>query len=141
MKVEILMIGKVSEKPYQKLIEQYLDRCAKRLPVSLIHCKNSDELFRRISGKECIIALDEHVKAPNTNDFCSWLEKKINSGLNRIVFCLGAAEGHDPRIKELANEYVSLSPLTLNHQLALLVLSEQLYRTVSIMSGAPYHKA
>jgi 23S rRNA (pseudouridine1915-N3)-methyltransferase len=73
--------------------------------------------------------------------FCSWLKSKINSGINRIVFCLGAAEGHDPRVKAAAKELMSLSALTLNHQLALLVLSEQLYRAVSIMSGDPYHKS
>lgn len=141
MKVEILMIGKISEKPYQKLIVQYLERCSRRLPVEIVHCKNEDEMLRRLSGRECIIALDEHVACPDSNGFCKWLELKINAGINRIVFCLGAAAGLDEKVKKMATEFLSLSPLTLNHQLALLVLSEQLYRSVSIMSGDPYHKA
>lgn len=141
MKIEILMPGKIQDKPYQKLIDLYLERCSNRLPVEIINCKNQDELVKRLNGKESIIALDEHVKCPDTNGFVKWLDTKMKSGCNRLTICLGAAEGHDPRVKALANEFISLSPLTLNHQLALLVLSEQLYRAISIMFGEPYHKA
>ncbi|MDD2999868.1 MAG: 23S rRNA (pseudouridine(1915)-N(3))-methyltransferase RlmH [Candidatus Riflebacteria bacterium] len=141
MKVEIFMIGKIADKPYQKLVELYLDRCSRRLPVEIIFCRNEDELLRRIAARECIVALDEHAPCRDTDGFCRWLEQKINSGVNRLIFCLGAAEGHDPRVRAAATEFISLSPLTLNHQLALLVLSEQLYRAISIMFGEPYHKA
>ncbi|MDN5279604.1 MAG: rRNA (pseudouridine1915-N3)-methyltransferase [Clostridiales bacterium] len=141
MKVEILMIGKIGEKPYQKLINQYLERCSRRLPVEIVHCRSEDEMLRRLTGRDCVIALDEHVRCSDSDGFCKWLEGKINAGINRIVFCLGAAAGLDKRVKDAAHEFMSLSPLTLNHQLALLVLSEQLYRAVSIMSGDPYHKA
>ncbi|HNS08410.1 MAG TPA: 23S rRNA (pseudouridine(1915)-N(3))-methyltransferase RlmH [Candidatus Ozemobacteraceae bacterium] len=141
MKVEILMPGKIADKPYQKLIELYLERCSRRLPVEIVNCRNEEELLRRLAGRECIVALDEHAKCHDTNGFCQWLETKINSGVNRMTFCLGAAEGHDPRVRAAATEFISLSPLTLNHQLALLVIAEQLYRAVSIMFGEPYHKA
>ncbi len=141
MKVEILMIGKISEKPYETLIRQYLDRCGKRLPVEIVNCRDEDAMLKRLNSRENIIALDEHVPCQSSEGFCQWLETKINAGANRMVFCLGAATGLDRRVKAMAGEFLSLSPLTLNHQLALLVLSEQLYRAVSIMSGDPYHKA
>ena len=126
---------------YQKLIDLYLERCSNRLPVEIINCKTQDELVKRISGREYVIALDEHAKCPNTDEFVKWLETKLKSGSNRLTICLGAAEGHDPRVKAAAQEFISLSPLTLNHQLALLVIAEQLYRAISIMFGEPYHKA
>ncbi len=141
MKVEILMIGKISEKPYEALIRQYLERCGKRLPVEIVHCRDEDAMLKRLSGRETIIALDEHVPCRSTEGFCQWLELKINAGVNRLTFCLGAAAGLDQRVKSLATEFMSLSLFTLNHQLAMLVLAEQLYRAVSIMSGDPYHKA
>lgn len=141
MKVEILMIGKIADKPYQKLVDLYLERCAKRLPVEVVNCRNEEELVRRLVGRECIIALDEHARCPDTNGFHQWLGQKINSGVNRITICLGAAAGQPAGVKTAASEFISLSPLTLNHQLALLVLAEQLYRVVSIMFGEPYHKA
>ncbi len=141
MKVEILMLGRITDKPYQKLIDQYLERCSRRLPVEIIHCRNEEELLKRLEGRECIIALDEHARCPDTDGFCRWLGQKINSGINRMTLCLGGAEGHDPRVRAMAGECVSLSPMTLNHQLALLVMCEQLYRAISIMFGEPYHKA
>ena len=141
MKIEILMPGKIQDKPYQKLIDLYLDRCSNRLPVEIINCKTQDELVKRLNGREMIIALDEHSKSPNTDEFVKWLDTKLKSGCNRLTICLGAAEGHDPRVVAMAKEFISLSPLTLNHQLALLVLAEQLYRAISIMFGEPYHKA
>lgn len=141
MKIEVLMIGKVADKPYTKLVNLYLDRCGRRLPVKIICCKNEDEMVKRAEAREYVIALDEHATCRDTDGFCKWLGGIINTGNNKITFCLGAASGLDPRIKALASEKLSLSPLTLNHQLALLVLAEQLYRSVSIMFGEPYHKA
>lgn len=141
MKVEILMLGKIADKPYQKLVDLYLDRCSRRLPVEIIACRNEDEVLKRISGRECVVALDEHARCHDTDGFCRWLDQKINSGVNRMTVCLGGAAGHDPRVRAAASEFISLSPLTLNHQLALLVMAEQLYRAVSIMFGEPYHKA
>lgn len=141
MKIEICMPGKISDKPYQKLIDIYLERCCGRLSVGITCCKNHDELLKRITGRESIILLDEHAKCYDTNGFTDWLQNKINSGVNNLTFCLGAAEGHDPRVRSKATEKLSLSPLTMNHQLALLALTEQLYRAISIMYNEPYHKA
>ncbi len=141
MKVELLMIGKISDKPYQKLIQMYLDRCSNKMPVELIHCRNSEEMVRRISGKSCVIAMDEHARCYDTKGFHSWLEQKINSGINRMTICLGAADGVPADVRKAADEMISLSPLTMNHQLALLVMAEQIYRVISIMFGEPYHKA
>jgi 23S rRNA (pseudouridine1915-N3)-methyltransferase len=141
MKVEILMIGKIGEKPYKQLIDQYLGRCGKRLNAKIIHCKDADEMVKRLKGHTCIIAMDEHVESKDTMGFSKWLKKKIHGGENKLTFCLGASAGLDKRVKEMATEFISLSPLTLNHQLALLVLAEQLYRSISIMFGEPYHKA
>jgi len=140
MKVELLMIGKISDKPYQKLVDSYLERCSRRLPVEITACRNHDELYKRLSGRESIVILDEHAKCYDTAGFVRWLDTRIKSGLNRLTICLGAADGHDPRVRSVAEDQLSLSPLTMNHQLALLVLSEQLYRAISIMFGEPYHK-
>lgn len=141
MKVEILMIGKIADKPYQKLIDLYLERCSRRLPVEIINCRNEEEMIKRLAGKEMIVALDEHARCHDTDGFNHWLGGKINSGLNRLTICLGAAAGLPEGVRSRANEFISLSPMTLNHQLALLVLAEQMYRVISMMFGEPYHKA
>lgn len=140
MRVDILTIGRLAEKPYRHLVDQYLERCRHRLPVDLVPCRDLAEMRRRLPGEE-VIALDERGREMTSVEMASWLGRKMNAGGNRLTFCLGPAEGLGDEIKALAGEKIGLSRFTLNHQLALLVLSEQLYRSVSILFGEPYHKA
>lgn len=140
MHVDILMVGKIAEKPYQSLVEQYLTRCRGRLPIDLVHCRDLAEMRRRLPS-EGLIALDERGSCLTSQELADWLRRKMNSGLNRLTFCLGPAAGLGAEIKSLATETLALSRLTLNHQMALLLLSEQLYRGLAILFGEPYHKA
>lgn len=141
MRVEILMVGKYSDKPYQALVEEYLGRCRKRLAVSVIHCRDEAEMRRRIEGVERVVALDEYGRVLDSMKFAGWIADTLRSGLNKMVFCLGPSAGLAADIKAAAHDRLALSSLTLNHQLALLVLAEQLYRGLSILAGEPYHKA
>ena len=140
MQAEILMIGKVQEKPYRTLLDGYLARCQKRISVDIVPCRDDAEQIKRTEGKEWIVALDERGKALDSMGFAQWLSGHIHSGRRRLTFCLGGAAGLPETIKKGAQERLSLSSLTLNHQLALLVLGEQLYRGLSILFGEPYHK-
>jgi len=140
MKLEILMIGKIKEKPYRELIESYFLRCSGKMCIELIHCKNEDEMEKRLKNRSVIVALDEEGKNLDSTEFSEWLLKLVNRGTNAVVFCLGGAEGLSEKLKQKTSETLSLSKFTLNHQLALLVLAEQIYRGVSIIFGEPYHK-
>ncbi|OIP32204.1 hypothetical protein AUK22_00210 [bacterium CG2_30_54_10] len=134
------MIGKVSEKSYKTLVEQYITRCRARLPIDLVFCRDLADMRRRLPPDE-VVALDERGSCMTSREVADWLQKKINAGRNRLTFCLGPANGLDMEVKKAATETIALSRMTLNHQLALLVLSEQLYRGLSILFGEPYHKA
>lgn len=140
MRVDILMIGRISEKPYRQLIEQYLCRCRNRISVDIIRCRDLEEMRRKLSHDETI-ALDEQGIEMNSVEFSDWIRGRINCGCNRLTFCLGPAAGFDAQTLAKVSKKISLSRLTLNHQLALLVLCEQLYRSISIIFGEPYHKA
>ncbi|MBF0503020.1 MAG: 23S rRNA (pseudouridine(1915)-N(3))-methyltransferase RlmH [Candidatus Riflebacteria bacterium] len=141
MKVEILMIGRISEKPYKALIDQYLERLRGRLSVDITPCRDDNEMEKRLDNREWIVALDEHGKEPDSAAFSNWINERIKSGISRVTFCLGGATGLPNPVRKVARETFALSKLTLNHQLALLTLAEQLYRGVSILFGEPYHKA
>jgi 23S rRNA (pseudouridine1915-N3)-methyltransferase len=140
MNVDILMVGKVAEKPYRQLIDQYLQRCHRRMPVEIVPCRDFSEIERRVVGQADVVALDERGRVFSSAEFAAWLAKRMNSGTSRVTFCLGPAEGLPEKFRREARETLALSPLTLNHQLALLVLAEQLYRGLSILFGEPYHK-
>ena len=141
MRVEILMIGKIADKPYRVLIDQYLERTRGRLQVEIVSCRDEAEMEKRLQGREWIVALDEHGREPDSIEFSRWLDGRFRSGIGRLTFCLGGAAGLAPGVRRAAGETISVSRLTLNHQLALLTLAEQLYRGVSILFGEPYHKA
>ncbi|RCK80136.1 MAG: hypothetical protein OZSIB_3640 [Candidatus Ozemobacter sibiricus] len=140
MRIEILMVGRLAEKPYRQLVEQYRERCRSRLPIEIIGCRDLEEMRRRLPDTE-VVALDERGPEMTSRELADWLRRKMNAGRNRLTFCLGPAEGFDAATRARLPESLALSRLTLNHQLALLVLSEQLYRGVSILFGEPYHKA
>jgi len=141
VRVEILMVGKYTDKPYRELVDEYLGRCRGRLGVSVIHCRDEAEMRRRIEDAERVVALDEHGKVYDSMTFAGWISATLRSGLNKLVICLGPSAGLAADIKAAAHEKLALSSFTLNHQLALLVLAEQLYRGLSILAGEPYHKA
>ncbi len=141
MLIDILMIGKIGERGYRDLAEGYLRRFQDRARCQIVHCRDEDEMARRTTGQGAVVALDEHGKTRDSMQFARWLTTWLNAGTQRLTFCLGGAAGLDPRVRNTARETISLSPFTLNHQLALLVLVEQLYRGFSILAGEPYHKA
>lgn len=141
MLMEIFMIGKVQERPYRSLAENYLARCHGRLSVQLISCRDDAEMLKRFGEREWTVALDERGPTPDSTAFSQWLANHFNAGRPKVSVFLGGAAGLPAEIKARSREKLALSRLTLNHQLALLVFSEQLYRGTSILFGEPYHKA
>lgn len=134
------MIGKIQDKAYARLVGDYFGRCQGRLGVEIIHCKTTQEVEKRLGDRECVVTLDENGKEFDSVGYSRWLADRIKSGISRLTVCLGGAAGHSQAVRDLAKETVSLSRLTLNHQLALAVFAEQTYRALSILFGEPYHK-
>lgn len=97
-------------------------------------------LLKKIESHDLVIALDEKGKNfANSRSFSKFLVQQIESGRSRIVFVIGGAYGLGPQIKQRASLCMSLSGLTFNHHLAQVLLSEQIYRALSIWRGLPYH--
>jgi 23S rRNA (pseudouridine1915-N3)-methyltransferase len=86
-----------------------------------------------------IVVLDERGKALKTEEFAKFLEDKLSLD-KELIFVIGGPEGLSEALKHKADFVLSLSSLTLNHELALLVLAEALFRALSLMKGHPYHR-
>ncbi|MEL7090050.1 MAG: 23S rRNA (pseudouridine(1915)-N(3))-methyltransferase RlmH, partial [Planctomycetota bacterium] len=73
--------------------------------------------------------------------FASLIQRQLDAGTSRLIFAIGGPDGHGPAIRTAAQRTLSLSKMTLPHGLARIVLSEQIYRAITILSGHPYHRS
>ena len=135
-RLAIYAIGKVKKTWIQEGIKNY----KKRMPeLSINEFKNFNlENLKNEALNKIIISLSEEGKIYTSYDFASLL---LNFKNKRIIFLIGDTDGLSSDIKLNSNLILSLSPLTFPHELARLILIEQIYRAVSITQNSPYHRS
>ena len=137
---KIIAIGKTKKKWVKDGIDMYL----KRLPgLQVIEIKGSNQTKEEHTIKE-MIKKNETLVTLNENGQCltskNLSQKLVGSHNQNITFVIGGASGLSPSLNSSASWQLSLSPLTFPHEIALLLLTEQLYRAKNITQGGPYHK-
>ncbi|MGC6465930.1 MAG: 23S rRNA (pseudouridine(1915)-N(3))-methyltransferase RlmH [Akkermansiaceae bacterium] len=146
MNWRILAAGKPALAYAKTGIDEYLKRLKRGSKVDLIYLKAGDsesvsaDLLSRSAGTYRI-ALDERGSDWTTGQFVKRLNAwEMDPGIKTVSLLIGASDGHTPELREKADAVWALSPLTLQHELALVVLLEQLYRAYTIKRGEPYHR-
>ncbi|MDA9907256.1 23S rRNA (pseudouridine(1915)-N(3))-methyltransferase RlmH [Flavobacteriaceae bacterium] len=155
MKIKLLTIGKTDSRPLQQLIDEYCKRLGfyihfnmdiipdikntKNLTTKQQKIAEGKELLKKIEKSDAVILLDENGKLYNSIQFSAFLQKKMNSGLKKIVFVIGGPYGFSEDVYNRSNEKISLSPMTFSHQMVRLFFTEQLYRSFTILRNEPYH--
>ena len=142
MKLKIVIPGKLKEKSYDLRIQEYIKWISKYITIEIIYLKESD--LKTLTNKQLYhinlnnysICLTEEGKQYSSVDF----SKLIYNQSKEIVFLLGPADGHDQIIKNKSNIKLSLSNFTFPHEMAFLILVEQIYRAISIHHGSKYHR-
>ena len=139
-RIRILAVGKVRKGWVQEGIALY----RRRLPgLEIAELKDStmvkeaEAISAALRPEERLVVLTEEGR---TLDSLAFAEQLRGSGSERIAFVIGGADGLEPSLKAQAHWRLSLSPLTFPHELARLLLLEQLYRASSIQQGGPYHR-
>ena len=137
---KIIAIGKIRKKWIQEGIEMYL----KRLPgLKIIEIKDSTQTKEEyaineiIKKNETLVTLNENGQLFTSNQLA---KKLLDCQKQNITFAIGGATGLSPSLNSSAAWELSLSPFTFPHEIARLVLIEQLYRAKTITQGGPYHK-
>ena len=137
----IIAIGKVRKTWVQEGIELYL----KRLPgLKIVELrdgnpeKEAESIRQTLRSDEWPVMLMEQGE---TLTSISFAERLSNLGSQRLAFVIGGADGLTAELKALAHWKLSLSPMTFPHELARLLLIEQLFRAQAIQQGSPYHRA
>ena len=96
-------------------------------------------VLRRIGPRDRLILLDERGENLSSKAWAALLDQARGEGVGDLVFCIGGPFGHDPSLRDKADRCISLSPMVLNHQVARVVVLEQLYRAWTLLRGEPYH--
>lgn len=130
---------------FDPLTVEYLGRLHPWAEAESLVFRSSAALFdwtTRLRGRTspALVLLDERGRQFSSESFAQWLGRQRDSGLRHAVFCIGPADGWTAPDRERASLMLSLSPMTLPHELARVVLSEQLYRAFTILAGHPYHR-
>ncbi|HEX4021756.1 MAG TPA: 23S rRNA (pseudouridine(1915)-N(3))-methyltransferase RlmH [Acidobacteriaceae bacterium] len=86
-----------------------------------------------------LIMLDSRGKLMSSDALAAWVGRQQDTGLQRMIFAVGPADGWSEEARKRANLLLSLGPMTLPHELAAVVLAEQIYRAFTILKGLPYH--
>ena len=146
MKWQILAIGKPSLAYAKAGVEDYRKRLGRYAAVDLSNDwkdagpgKNSEALLAASEGA-VRIALDERGEHWTTADLAGHVREWQMSGVKRVAFLIGGADGHAEELRKKADHVVAMSGFTLQHELALVVLLEQIYRVHTVLKGEPYHR-
>ncbi|KAK9798547.1 hypothetical protein WJX73_001740 [Symbiochloris irregularis] len=97
------------------------------------------KVLKLIKAHDRVVALDERGRKVTSHQIAEVIAEAGDRNCSQLVFCIGGPYGHSQAVRERADDIISLSPLVLNHQVAHIVLLEQLYRGWTILRGEPYH--
>jgi 23S rRNA (pseudouridine1915-N3)-methyltransferase len=142
VKIRLLSVGK-DKGPTAELAQEYAERIRRSAELDILELRaegpsrEADSLLGKVRGD--LWALDERGQLLRSADLAQRLQR-LRDAARPLTLCIGGDEGLTARVREEARFVWSLSPLTLPHRLARVIVLEQLYRAFEILRGAPYHK-
>lgn len=150
MKFRFIWVGKTRDKHYKALQDDYLQRLSHFADVEVVDVKDPKEKGKRdIEGKRIleklnpsslVCLLDVAGRQKNSHEIADLIKGWQNDSVREVTFVIGGSEGVSPAVVERADIVLSLSFLTFTHEMARVVLAEQLYRGFTIINGFPYQK-
>lgn len=144
MKVRIAWIGKTRSTPIQSLTAEYLKRLARFAACEALELSSEDALLRLVDKSAArtqpvLVLLDSRGKQLASEEIANFLEYHQSHDTQELLFAIGPADGWSDQTRSRAKTVLSFGKITLPHELARVVLLEQLYRGFTILKGHPYH--
>ncbi len=156
MKLHVIAVGRLKEKHFRKAADVYFERLShyiksaetevrearknERRDTAPAIAAEADNLLSAVPKNAVIVALDERGKQMSSQELAEFIDHQMVYGRQDVCFLIGGALGLDPKIRKRADKVIALSRMTLPHEMARMVLAEQLYRAMTILRGEPYHK-
>lgn len=140
-RITILAVGKLKDPLLGGLEDKYLKRLSHYVNVEVKCLQDSPvpKIIKALSDSDHIIVLDQKGEPMTSEGLASELQNLANRSVRNIVFVIGGAYGLDQSVREKADRVISLSAFTFPHELARIILLEQLYRAHTLLRGEKYH--
>ncbi|MFI3258992.1 MAG: 23S rRNA (pseudouridine(1915)-N(3))-methyltransferase RlmH [Rikenellaceae bacterium] len=155
MNIEFIVVGKTDAAEIERLFEGYAKRvnhyCKfvvttlpdirgnKSLSPKQQRMAEGEAILRQLNDSDYVTLLDERGAQYRSVEFAQWIQKRLNSGVKRLVFVVGGAFGFSDEVYARAHSKISLSPMTFTHQFVRVIFAEQIYRAFTILRNEPYH--
>jgi 23S rRNA (pseudouridine1915-N3)-methyltransferase len=154
MRVVVAVVGRARDEGLATAIQEYERRAARYWPLDIheireesarsaapdmVRDREGERLRAKVGDARSVVACDVAGERMTSEQFAKWLQDE-REGARGVAFMIGGAYGLSEAMKSSASKRLSLAPWTLPHELARLVLAEQLYRAGTIVRGEPYHK-
>ncbi|MFR9619843.1 MAG: 23S rRNA (pseudouridine(1915)-N(3))-methyltransferase RlmH [Rikenellaceae bacterium] len=155
MNIELIVIGKTDSVEIQQIVGQYAKRVnhyCKFAITTLPDIKGNKSLspkqqrmaeaqiiLKQLNEQDYVVLLDERGAQYRSIEFAEWLQKRMNSGVKRLVIIVGGAFGFADEVCARSHAKISLSPMTFSHQIIRAIFAEQIYRAFTILNNEPYH--
>ena len=158
VKIEMLCVGKLKEKYLNEACEEYIKRLKpfckfKMVEIPEYKCSNPNEsqikkiveeegnrILKRLNNSSFKISLCIEGRMMSSQELSSKSSKLLTGGVSNISLIIGGSYGLSQKVKQVSNFKLSISPLTFPHQLARVILLEQIYRIFTIQNKITYHK-
>ncbi|MCX4301945.1 MAG: 23S rRNA (pseudouridine(1915)-N(3))-methyltransferase RlmH [Alistipes sp.] len=155
MQIELIVIGKTDSKEVAALVELYAKRVnfycrfavttlpdirnTRHLTSRQQRTAEGEALLRQFTDGDYVVLLDERGDEMRSVEFAAWLQKRLNSGMKRLVMVIGGPYGFSDAVYARADARLSLSRMTFSHQIVRVIFAEQIYRAFAILNNEPYH--
>ena len=155
MQIELIVIGKTDSKEVAALVELYAKRVnfycrfavttlpdirnTRHLTSRQQRTAEGEALLRQFTDGDYVVLLDERGDEMRSVEFAAWLQKRLNSGMKRLVMVIGGPYGFSDAVYARADARLSLSRMTFSYQIVRAIFAEQIYRAFAILNNEPYH--
>ena len=147
MKLKVCWIGKTKEDAARALTEEYLKRLGRYLPTEGLELRQESALLelaaveaRKDRTRPVLVVLEAGGRQMTSEALAEFLRRQQDGGAQTLIFAVGPADGWSEATRRAAIHSLSLGKMTLAHEIARIVLLEQLYRGFTILAGHPYHR-
>lgn len=155
MNIELIVVGKTDSAEVEALVAMYakrINRYCKFSMTTIADVRNTrnmapsrqkqlegEAILKNVVEGDFLVLMDERGAQYTSIEFAQWLQKRMLSGVKRLVLVIGGPYGFSEEVYKRADQKISLSKMTFSHQIVRAIFTEQLYRAFSILHNEPYH--